>query len=510
MRALISVSDKTGIVEFAEALQALGVEVISTGGTATLLRDNGIHAVDVSQITEFPECLDGRVKTLHPKIHGGILAIRDNEDHKKTLETLEITPIELVVVNLYPFKQTIMKEGCTLDEAIENIDIGGPAMLRSAAKNHKDVVVITDPDDYSMVLEQWRNHGKVDDATRFRLARKVFAHTAAYDAMIVDYLDQQANDVSYGASKTLTFEKVQDLRYGENPHQEAAFYKEIGHTKGTLVEALQLHGKELSFNNINDTNSALEILKEFYSEPTVVAVKHANPCGVGSGETIFDAFIKAYEGDPLAIFGGIVAMNQDVDQKTAEKISGLFIEVVVAPSYSPEALMILQEKKSIRLLQLADLTKPYTGYEVKKVMGGLLIQDTDDALLGEHLEVVTKRSPSAKEMEDLMFAWKVVKHTKSNAISIAKNKMLVANGPGQVSRIASLQNAIRQGADKVEGSVMASDAYLPFSDSVEAAYLAGITAIVQPGGSVRDEDSIALCDRFGMAMVFTGMRHFKH
>lgn len=510
MRALISVSDKTGIIEFAKALQALKVDIVSTGGTAKLLREQGVEAKDISQITNFPECLDGRVKTLHPKVHGGILAVRDNPEHQKTMEELDIQPIDMVVVNLYPFKATIMKEGCTMEDAIENIDIGGPTMLRSAAKNHRDVAVITDPADYDQVIAEIKASGSVEASTKFYLARKVFAHTASYDAMIVDYLNKQAGDETYGATQTVTFEKVQDLRYGENPHQKAAFYRQIGNTKGTLVDAVQLHGKELSFNNINDTNSALELLKEYYSETTAVAIKHANPCGVGSADSLKEAFVKAYEGDPVSIFGGILAVNKDVDEETAEKISELFIEVLVAPGYSAGALEILKRKKNVRLLELDGIAEPYSGYEMKKVMGGVLFQDTDDALLGEEMKVVTKRQPTAKEMEDLMFAWKVVKHAKSNAISIAKDKMLIANGPGQVSRIGALQNAIRHGGEKVEGSVLASDAFFPFADSVEAAAAAGITAIIQPGGSVNDEDSITLCDRLGIAMVFTGMRHFKH
>lgn len=510
MKALISVSDKTGLLSFAKGLEELGIEIISTGGTATLLRDHGIAAVDVSQVTGFPECLDGRVKTLHPKVHGGILAIRNRKDHQETLEELGIEPIDLVVVNLYPFKETILKEGVTLEEAIENIDIGGPTMLRSAAKNFRDVTVVTDPKDYDEVLGQLKEKGGVDGATKFRLARKVFAHTASYDATIVEYLDGQTEEQDPRSTRTLTFEKVQDLRYGENPHQKAAFYKEIGHTKGTLVEAIQLHGKELSFNNINDANSALEIIKEFHQVPTVVAIKHANPCGVGSGKDISEAFQKAYEGDPEAIFGGIVALNQEVDLVTAEKIARLFIEVVVAPGYDLEALHLLKEKKNIRLLELKHLSMPYQGYELKKVMGGVLIQDTDDALFGEDLTVVTQRTPTPEEMEDLMFAWKVVKHAKSNAITIVKGQKLLADGPGQVSRIASLKNALRHSGDEAIGGVLASDAFFPFSDSVEAAAAAGIRAIIQPGGALKDEDSIALCDQYGIAMVFTGMRHFKH
>jgi phosphoribosylaminoimidazolecarboxamide formyltransferase/IMP cyclohydrolase len=372
------------------------------------------------------------------------------------------------------------------------------------------VAVITDPADYKSVIEQLKKNDKIDLDVKYDLALKVFQHTANYDAMISAYLKEKVGKNTLDETLTVTFEKVQDLRYGENPHQKAAFYKEVGKQRGTLVDAIQLHGKELSYNNINDTNGALEVLKEFYSEPTVVAVKHANPCGVGSAGSIYEAFIKAYEGDPVSIFGGIVVANGEVDKKTAEKINELFIEVLVAPSYSEDALEILTKKKNIRILKLEGIEERYKGYELKKVMGGVLLQDTDSVLLGDELKVVTKRQPTKEEMEDLVFAWKVVKNTKSNGISLVKDKMLIANGPGQVSRIWALQNAIRQGGKNVIGSVLASDAFFPFEDSVQAANKAGVTAIIQPGGSIRDEDSIKLCDEYGIAMVFTGMRHFKH
>ncbi|NTW70768.1 MAG: bifunctional phosphoribosylaminoimidazolecarboxamide formyltransferase/IMP cyclohydrolase [Eubacteriaceae bacterium] len=510
MRALISVSDKKGILEFARELEKLGVEIVSTGGTAKLLKENGVNVIGISEVTGFPECLDGRVKTLHPAIHGGLLAVRSNKNHMEKLEELKITPIDIVVVNLYPFKETIMKENVSLEEAIENIDIGGPTMLRSAAKNFRDVAVITDPSDYHRVLTQLKENGEVDAETKYDLALKVFQLTSHYDAMIASYLKEKAGKETFDNTFTITFEKVQDLRYGENPHQKAAFYRQVGKQDGTLVEAKQLHGKELSYNNINDTNGALEILKEFYSEPTVIAVKHANPCGAGSGADVYEAYMKAYEGDPVAIFGGIIVANKEIDLKTAEKIGELFIEVVAAPSYSEEALEALKAKKNIRILEIENIEKRISGYELKKVMGGVLVQDMDSALLGDELKVVTQRQPSKQELEDLMFAWKIVKNTKSNAISLAKNKMLIANGPGQVSRIASLTNALRQGQESTFGSVMASDAFFPFEDCVQAAHDAGITAIIQPGGSIRDEDSIKLCDQYNIAMVFTGMRHFKH
>ena len=510
MRALISVSDKEGILSFAKTLDEMNVEIISTGGTAKLLQEEGIKVIPISDVTGFPECLDGRVKTLHPKIHGGILAMRNQPDHIKQLEELEITPIDMVVVNLYPFKKTIDKENVTLEEAIENIDIGGPTMLRSSAKNYRDVVVITDPEDYNKIIQELKENGEVSLETRYNLALKVFEHTAQYDSMIANYLRKRTGSKEYPATLTLSFEKVQVLRYGENPHQSAAFYKDVERSEGTLINAIQLHGKELSYNNISDTNGALEILKEFKGEPTVVAVKHANPCGIASANSILEAYKKAYECDPVSIFGGIIAANREIDEETALIINETFIEVIVAPSYTKEALEVLKEKKNIRIMELSNIEKQDYGMEFKKVLGGILVQDRDEKLLDGEVRCVTNRQPTDKEMEDLLFAWKAVKNTKSNGISIAKDKMLIGNGPGQVSRIWALENAIRQSADKVQGAVMASDAFFPFEDCVEAAANAGITAIIQPGGSVRDEDSIKLCNEKNIAMVFTDLRHFKH
>jgi len=508
-RALISVYDKTGIVEFAKKLVSLGWEIISTGGTSNKLSEEGIEVIDVSDITDFPECFDGRVKTLHPRIHGGLLALRDNEEHLKTMNELNIDTIDMVVCNLYPFKQTILKEGATHEEIIENIDIGGPSMLRAAAKNYKFVSVIADPSDYSIVLNELDEKGEVLEETREYLVAKVFQHTSSYDALISEYFNKKAN-IELPETITMTYEKKQNLRYGENPHQKAAFYTEIKGIGGTLSDSIQLHGKELSYNNIGDTNGALEILKEF-EEPTVVAVKHGNPCGVGSADTIEKAFIKAYEADKVSIFGGILVANREIDEKTAKLINEIFIEVVVAPSYTEQAVEILGSKKNIRVLKLKDIMKnDYKSYDMKKVLGGILVQERDTKLLDDELKIVTKRKPTESEVKDLLFAWKVVKNTKSNAIVLAKNGGTVAVGPGQVSRIWALENAIKQGDKKVRGSVMASDAFFPFSDCVEAAAKAGVTAIIQPGGSVRDEESIGAADKYGIAMIFTGIRHFKH
>lgn len=506
-RALISVSDKTGIVDFAKKLSDLGIEILSTGGTAKLLRESGVKAIDVSEVTGFPECLDGRVKTLHPVIHGGILAIRSNEQHMETLKKLNITPIDLVVINLYPFKETILKEGVTLEEAIENIDIGGPTMLRSAAKNYRDVTVVVDPSDYEKVLTEIEDNGDTRQETRYNLALKVFRHTSHYDTLIASYLGKEEN--LFPDTLTLTYEKVQDLRYGENPHQKAVFYREVGHQAGSLVEGQQLQGKELSFNNINDTNGALVLLKEFV-EPTVVAVKHTNPCGVASADSIYDAYLKAYESDPLSIFGGIIAANRPIDGKTAEAMVDIFLEVIVAPDFTKEALEIFQAKKNLRLIKLENImASKEKDYDIKRVAGGLLIQDTDMQLVKE-MKVVTEKAPTKEELEDLEFAFKIVKHVKSNAIVLAKNKQTLAIGPGQTSRIWALQNAIQNCKYDLEGSVLASDAFFPFSDCVEEAIKAGVKSIIQPGGSVRDEDSIKACNEAGIAMIFTEMRHFKH
>ena len=511
MRALISVSDKTGVVEFARELEQLGVQVISTGGTHKKLEEAGIDVTGISDVTGFPECLDGRVKTLHPAVHGGILARRDVPEHMQQLKDLNIETIDIVAINLYPFKETIMKPDVTLADSIENIDIGGPTMLRSAAKNHKDVAVVCDPADYAIVAEELRANGEVSYKTKYRLALKVFEHTAAYDAMISQYLREQI-DAPLPDNVTLTFEKLQDLRYGENPHQNATYYKEIRPFRGSLATAKQLHGKELSFNNINDANGALMTLKEF-TEPTVVASKHANPCGVGCGETLHEAYIRAHDCDPTSIFGGIVACNREVDKATAEEMSKIFLEIVLAPSFSDEALEILTQKKNIRLMTIEGIEEPVPAgqYDMKKESGGLLIQDMDLSLYDEDaLKVVTEKAPTDKEMADMKMAMKVVKHIKSNGIVYVKDGATVGIGPGQTNRIWAAQNAIRQAESSLEGAVMASDAFFPFSDCVEAAAAAGITAIIQPGGSIRDQESIDKANELGIAMVFSGQRHFKH
>lgn len=516
-RALISVSDKTGIVEFAQKLNDLGVSIISTGGTFKVLKEAGIPVINISDVTGFPECLDGRVKTLHPNIHAGLLAMRSNPEHMKQVEELNVELIDMVVVNLYPFKQTIMKPDVTLADAIENIDIGGPTMLRAAAKNYQDVSVVIDPTDYEQVLSEIKETGAVSVKTNFYLAAKVFNHTAYYDTMIANYLRDKAGLPKYPDTISMTFEKVQDMRYGENPHQSAAFYKEVGNSDGMLSGIEQLHGKELSFNNINDLHGALELLKEFDEEPTVVACKHSNPCGVASGKDIHEAYVRAYNTDPVSIFGGILCANRKIDKATAEEISKIFLEIVLAPDFDDDALEVLEQKKNIRLLKLKDVMKkqPETAYDVKKVSGGILVQDIDSKLLGDELKVVTDRKPTEKEMEDLLFTWKVVKFTKSNGIAIGKDKQSVGIGPGQVNRIWATEQAIdhgtkQLGADVVKGAVLASDAFFPFDDCVEAAHKAGITAIIQPGGSKRDQDSIDACNKYGIAMVFTGMRHFRH
>ena len=517
MRALISVSDKTGIVEFAKELVNLGIEIISTGGTYKKLKEEGIAAIEISELTGFPECLDGRVKTLHPIVHAGLLAMRSNEEHMKTLKELNIETIDFVIVNLYPFKATVLKPDVTRAEAVENIDIGGPTMLRAAAKNYQDVAVVVDPADYQVVLDELKASKEVSLDTKFYLMQKVFEHTANYDTMIMTYLRKERGETSFPQSLTLTYEKVQEMRYGENSHQKAALYKEIANLKGSLTCANQLHGKELSYNNINDTNGALELLKEF-EEPTVVACKHGNPCGVGSAENIYDAWRKAYEADKTSIFGGIVVANRTIDEKIAADINSMFMEVVVAPSYTDEAKEILCQKKNIRILELPDISEkqPADALDMKKINGGMVVQSIDNQLYNEEeLTVVTDRKPTEKEMEDLKFAWKVVKYVKSNGIALAKDKQSIGIGPGQVNRIWATEQSIEHantqiGEGTCEGAVLASDAFFPFDDCVEAAAKAGITAIIQPGGANRDQDSIDKCNEHGIAMVFTNMRHFRH
>lgn len=516
-RALISVSDKTGVVEFARGLKNLGYEIISTGGTHTVLLEAGIAVKGISEVTGFPECLDGRVKTLHPAIHAGVLAIRENKQHMEQLEKLGIETIDMVVVNLYPFKETILKDGVSREEAIENIDIGGPTMIRAAAKNYQDVAVVVDPSDYTTILKELTDSLELCLKTKFLLCQKVFQHTAHYDSLIASYMRKEAGLEGFPETLSLTFEKVQDMRYGENPHQRAAFYKEIGNTRGLLTNALQLHGKELSFNNINDANGALELLKEF-SEPTIVACKHANPCGVGSASTIFEAYKKAYESDPVSIFGGIVVSNREIDKETASEMAKIFLEIIVAPSFTDDALSVLEQKKNVRLMKLEniDMKQPEGSLDLKKVSGGLLVQEVDNELLIENeLKVVTDKKPTDEQMEDLKFAWKMVKYTKSNGIAIGKNKQSIGVGPGQVNRIWACKQAIEHGTDHlgaeaVKGAALASDAFFPFPDCVEECAKAGITAIIQPGGSMNDQKSIEACNKYNIAMVFTGMRHFRH
>ena len=517
-RAIISVSDKLGVVELAQALAALGYEIISTGGTSKMLTNAGIPVTGISEITGFPECLDGRLKTLHPSIHGGILASRENPAHMEQITGLGIDCIDIVVVNLYPFKQTIQKEGVTLHDALESIDIGGPTLLRAAAMNFRDVTVLVDPTDYARVVEELQETEGVCEKTKFELCAKVFAHTAHYDSLIAKYISEQADVSVLGETLTLTFERVQDMRYGENPHQRAAFYKEIGNTSGMMTDIVQLHGKELSFNNINDTHGALSLLKEF-EVPTVVACKHSNPCGVGSGKDILDAYCKAHASDPVSVFGGIVACNREVDAAAAAEMSKIFLEIVLAPAYTDEAFAVLSKKKNLRILQLPDIERrqPLGTLDLKKVLGGLLVQNIDDRLLPDagELRSATERAPSETELADLLFAWKVVKYAKSNGIVIAKNGQSCGIAPGQVNRIWATKQAIEHateilGAESLHGAVLASDAYFPFADCVEAAAAAGITAIIQPGGSVNDRASIEACNAHGIAMVFTGMRHFRH
>lgn len=507
-RALISVSDKTGIVEFSRKLVEMGYEIISTGGTATELTKNGIKVIGISEITGFPECLDGRVKTLHPNVHAGLLAMRGNKEHMEQLQKLSINTIDMVVVNLYPFKATIMKEGVELQDAIENIDIGGPTMLRSAAKNYQDVASIVDPKDYDRVLSELENGG-IKKETKFYLMYKVFQHTAVYDTLISTYLAEKLG-IEYPEQVAFAYEKVQDMRYGENPHQSAVFYKEVLPVKGSLTMAKQLNGKELSYNNINDTNGALELLKEF-EKPTIVAVKHANPCGVASAESIYEAYQKAYEADPVSIFGGIVASNVEVDKQTAEMMIKIFLEIVIAPSFSAEALEVLKAKPNLRVLELPSIRAKIekVWHTQKKVLGGLLVQSYDTSVIGE-LKTVTEKAPTEAQLEDMEFAMKVVKHTKSNAIVIAKNGVSLGIGAGQTNRIWATKQAIEHSGDKVKGAVLASDAFFPFSDCVDEANNGGISAIIQPGGSIRDKDSIECCNKYGIAMVFSGERHFKH
>ena len=512
-RALISVSDKTGIIEFARALSERGVEILSTGGTAKLLIENMVPVLEVSRHTGFPEIMDGRVKTLHPKIHGGILGRRGIDDG--VMRDNDIAPIDIVVVNLYPFEATVANPDCSLEDAIENIDIGGPAMVRATAKNHAYVSIVVDPADYGRVIEEIQADDNVSEATRFDLAVKAFEHTSRYDGMIANYLGRINEDGSkqtFARTINLQYDKVQDMRYGENPHQAGAFYAEKNISEASVATARQIQGKELSYNNIADTDAALECVKQF-EEPACVIVKHANPCGVAIDADIMQAYDRAYSTDTESAFGGIIAFNRELDATTASAIvERQFVEVIIAPAVSSEAAEIVAAKKNVRLLECGSWEDAGHRLDFKRVNGGLLVQDADLAL-HEKLEVVSEKQPSDQEMADLLFSWQVAKFVKSNAIVYGKHNMTVGVGAGQMSRVNSARIAGIKAAHaglEVKGSVMASDAFFPFRDGIDAAHEAGITAVIQPGGSMRDEEVIAAANEHGMAMVFTGMRHFRH
>ncbi len=512
-RALISVSDKTGVIEMAKGLAALGAEILSTGGTAKALREAGVAVTDVAAYTGSPEILDGRVKTLHPKIHGGLLGRRSVPTHVAQMQEHGIGPIDVVVVNLYPFEATISKLDCSFDEAIENIDIGGPSMLRSAAKNHEDVVVVVDPSDYTRVLEALKA-GAVTRELRRELAMKVFQHTARYDSLIAGYLETwvQGSEGKFPAILSLQFERVETLRYGENPHQQGAFYRELRSREASVSRAKVLHGKAMSYNNYLDANSALELVKEF-EETAVVIIKHNNPCGVALGATPVEAYVKARETDPVSAFGGVIAFNRPVDLAAAKEITSTFVEVVVAPGYADDALAELKRKKDLRLLDVGPLAKAtQEGLDLKKLVGGLIVQDRDLGSLGDlrALNVPTMRKPTDEEYAACAFAWKVCKHVKSNAIVYARPGQTVGIGAGQMSRVDSVKLAGMKAVLPVKGCVMASDAFFPFRDGIDAAAQAGITAVIQPGGSIRDQEVIKAADEYQMAMILTGMRHFRH
>jgi phosphoribosylaminoimidazolecarboxamide formyltransferase/IMP cyclohydrolase len=514
--ALVSVSDKTGIVNFCRKLAALNVKILSTGGTANLLQSNDIAVTEVSEHTGFPEIMDGRVKTLHPLIHGGLLGRRGQDDQVMLKNNIEA--IDLVIVNLYPFEATVSRPGCSLEEAIENIDIGGPAMLRSAAKNHAHVGVVVDTNDYQEVIDELEQNDKqLSDSTRFSLAQKVFSHTANYDAAVSNYLSAitaEGEYLSFPQSYSMQFSKLQDMRYGENPHQSAAFYKQLSTTPGTLASAKQLQGKELSYNNIADSDAALECVLSF-DEPACVIVKHANPCGVAQADNILQAYENAYATDPTSAFGGIIAFNRKLDKVTAQAIvDRQFTEVIIVPEIDPSALEVCATKSGVRVLSTGARKDRVQQMELKRVSGGLLVQDGDDGIIEQKdLKIVSKRQPTQQELLDLLFAWKVVKYVKSNAIVFIKNQTTIGIGAGQMSRVYSARIAAIKAEDEgldVKGSVMASDAFFPFRDGIDSAAAVGITAVIQPGGSVRDEEVISAADEHGIAMVFTNMRHFRH
>lgn len=511
-RAIISVSDKNGILDFAKELTSMGVELISTGGTFKLLKENNVPVKEVSEITGFPEMLDGRVKTLHPMIHGGILARRDIPGHMAAIEDKGITPIDMVVVNLYPFKETVLKDGISFEDIVENIDIGGPSMIRAAAKNYESVAVITCPEQYGEVMEELRKDGEVSKGTLERLMAEAFVATANYDSMIASVMNEKFGK-GFPRSFPIPSEKAEDLRYGENPNQSAAFYK-APFTKGTTVaKSEQLHGKELSYNNILDLDKALDIALDF-ERPTAVVMKHTNPCGLASADTIFEAFETAYNVDPLSAFGCVICLNRNCDMKTAEMISQYFVEAVICPDYDPEVIELLTKKKNIRLLRTNSPISPkerHREYKMKKVQGGLLVQTDEDVLIDpQNLEVVTNRKPTQEEIDALLFAWKLAKHVTSNAVVYVKGERAIGIGAGQMSRVDSAKIASMKANEPTEGSVMASDAFFPFRDGVDEAAKAGVTAIIQPGGSIRDQEVIDAANEHNMAMVFTGCRVFRH
>jgi phosphoribosylaminoimidazolecarboxamide formyltransferase/IMP cyclohydrolase len=537
-RALLSVSDKTGLVELARVLREFGVELISTGGTRKAFQDAGLAVRDIAEVTGFPEILDGRVKTLHPRVHGGILAMRDNPEHLATLQAQGIAPIDLVVCNLYPFESTLAQPGSTHEAIIENIDIGGPTLVRAAAKNYHDVAIVTDPEQYPAISAELRAHaGALALETRERLAAAAFARIAAYDQAISAYFQKRVGAEALPAQLNLRFERRLSLRYGENPHQQAAFYIEPGNRRPSVATAKLLHGKELSFNNIFDLDSALNLVREL-DAPAAVVIKHNNPCGAAVGASLEEAFRKAYEGDPLSAYGGILGFNREVDEATARQATepNRFVECVIAPAFSSAAFELLTTrpswKKSVRLLESGPLQRDSTErgarsakdedsalraprsalYDFRRVDGGLLVQTRDGPAAEDfaHLRVATKRGPNDQELDDLRFAWVVCKHVKSNAIVLAKGGMVVGVGAGQMSRVDSVHLAVRKAGERSRGSVLASDAFFPFRDNIDEAARAGVTAVVQPGGSVRDAESIQACDEHGMAMVLTGVRHFRH
>lgn len=510
-RALVSVSDKTNLVSFVKGLEANGYEIISTGGTKKVLDDAGVQCISIEDVTHFPEILDGRVKTLNPYVHGGLLARRELPEHMVTLKKLDITPIDLVCVNLYPFKETIEKPDVKLADAIENIDIGGPSMVRSAAKNYQDVTIVVDKDDYDQVLDEIESKGNTTLATRARLAAKAFSHTAAYDALISQYLNKQVGN-ALPQQLTLTWNLKEEMRYGENSHQKASLYEDALPKEFSVLQAKQLHGKQLSYNNIKDADEALRCIREF-DEPTVVAMKHMNPCGIGRGKTLEQAWDRAYEADSVSIFGGVIALNRKVDLATAQKMHKIFLEIVIAPGFDDDAYELLAKKKNIRLLSL-DFSKKDepTKDEVVSVMGGILFQNQDTLKEDYHdWQCITDVKPTEEQLKSLMFAWKAVKHAKSNAIVLANDERTLGVGEGQPNRIDSLKIAVAHAGNDIDDrTVMASDAFFPFGDCVEFAGQNGIKAIVQPGGSIRDQESIDMANKYGIAMVTTGIRHFRH